>query len=524
MIRLLWIALLALLAACSSDDKTAGISTVETENAMLVIQVTGADSLPAANVLARMRAVRYVHDAGAADSAGGAVAEFATDSLGRIALAASAVESIGLDSVAVEILDGKYGAFDVIPLSTDAAAGDVDSVSLTLAKLGGFKGRISENALERYGDSVMVQVYGTDRVVAVDSNGEFVLEGLPPFEYAIRIVAGDSAVDAVGEVAAGEVSQLGVLLQNSIVIAADSLVSGWMETAREARAAGKTVVGFVHLDSSNFDFTAVREGGADVNVLGMEGKQIPFAVSYWDDSLQLAVVQLQLAAGVDSVRLAWGDGKTDSKNSGRVECSDLWKSVDAAVVQEQNMVSIIDFESGLAPNIREPAHVKDAYLIYLGDSVVSDPLPKNSADGVEADSARGGHVFHWSSEAPNPGGSWTSFVVEVCSPERPCNLEGIDSVVFDIRGDGFYSFALETNGWGDMDGKTIYLDTIATEKWLHKVITPADWDEADNKYGNIGWERIRGHVTHINISAFYTAELWIDDIKFYGVNLDDMRE
>ena len=39
--------------ACS-NDKVAGISTVETENAFL-IQIVREDSLPAANVVARMR-------------------------------------------------------------------------------------------------------------------------------------------------------------------------------------------------------------------------------------------------------------------------------------------------------------------------------------------------------------------------------------------------------------------------------------------------------------------------------------
>lgn len=536
MTRLLLIFLFVVFAACSSDNEVAGISTVETENAML-IQVVDSDSMPAANVLAHMRPVHYVRDvstlpgevgAGGGEASAEFLAEFTTDSLGRILLNYATIDSLKEDSVTIEILDGKYGAFGVVLLGSakcDDDAKCADSVMFKLSKLGTLKGHVSESAMNKAGDSVWIQIYGTDRLVAVDSNGDFELDGLAPFEYEIRIVAGDSILNTTGAVTAGESTHMGVVLQKSVTISADSLVSSWMSASQKARNAGETTIGFIRLDSLNFDFADAQEGGADINVLSADGAPIPFAVSFWNDSLQTAQVQLQLDAGVESVKLVWGDGKTIAKNSGRVERDELWKNVDATLAQELKMVNVIDFESGLTPGMKSPAYVRDAYLAYIGDSsVVSTPLPENSIDGVEEDTTEhAGHVFHWKSVAPKPGGTWTSFVIDLCNPQKPCNLEAIDSVTFDIRGEGFYSFAFETNGWDELDGKTIYLDTLETMDWLHRSITPSDLEPRDDEYGNIGWEVIRHKVTHINISAFYTAEFWIDNIKIYGANLDDMK-
>ncbi|WP_458451219.1 hypothetical protein [Fibrobacter sp.] len=63
--------LVAVILCACSNDKVAGISTVETENAYL-IQVVHEDSLPAVGVLARMRAASFVRSI-ENDSAGGGI-------------------------------------------------------------------------------------------------------------------------------------------------------------------------------------------------------------------------------------------------------------------------------------------------------------------------------------------------------------------------------------------------------------------------------------------------------------------
>ena len=122
---LLFLAVFVSLAfwACS-NDKVAGISTVETENAYLIQFVRG-DSLPAAHVVARMRSVDFVRsvegvDAGVAaekSEEGSAVdsadaeffSEFVTDSLGCIR-----IDSLAVDVATLEVVDAGEGLFKKI--------------------------------------------------------------------------------------------------------------------------------------------------------------------------------------------------------------------------------------------------------------------------------------------------------------------------------------------------------------------------------------------------------------------------
>ncbi len=125
---------------CSSGDKVSGVSTVETQNAFL-IKVVGADSLPATNVLARMRLSSYMQEETGKST--GVLAEYRTDSLGRIFVTDSVAKIFGSNSAAIEIIDGGVGAFAVVKFEADEK--DADSIlvaTMSLEKLGSLKGRI----------------------------------------------------------------------------------------------------------------------------------------------------------------------------------------------------------------------------------------------------------------------------------------------------------------------------------------------------------------------------------------------
>ena len=97
--------LVAVILCACSNDKVAGISTVETENAYL-IQVVHEDSLPAAGVLARMRAASFVRSIDGDSAAPEYYEEFVTDSLGCIR-----IDSLGVDVATIEIVDKGKGLF-----------------------------------------------------------------------------------------------------------------------------------------------------------------------------------------------------------------------------------------------------------------------------------------------------------------------------------------------------------------------------------------------------------------------------
>ena len=195
--KLLLLFLLAMLCACS-NDKVAGISTVETENAYL-IQIVHEDSVPAVGVLARMRAASFVRSIDGDSAAPEYYEEFVTDSLGQIR-----IDSLTVQEAAIEVVDAGEGLFTRI-LAKDIKSGD--SVQYALRKTGSLRGKVY---LPEGVEHAWVQVYGTDRLVKTDSEGFYEMDSLPPYEYGLRVIVGDSIVEQVSTVGAGEAARANV--------------------------------------------------------------------------------------------------------------------------------------------------------------------------------------------------------------------------------------------------------------------------------------------------------------------------
>ena len=177
--------------ACS-DKEVAGISTVETENAFL-IQIVREDSKPAVGVVARMRSVDFVRDIEDDSSKAIFFEEFTTDSLGQIH-----IDSLAVDVATIEIVDAGEGLFTKIS-AEDIQEGD--SVQYALEKTGSLRGKVY---LPDSVDYAWVQVYGTDRLVKTDSEGFYEMDSLPPYEYDMRVIVGDSIIEQSAKIDAGE--------------------------------------------------------------------------------------------------------------------------------------------------------------------------------------------------------------------------------------------------------------------------------------------------------------------------------
>lgn len=393
--KLLLLFLLAMLCACS-NDKVAGISTVETENAYL-IQIVHEDSVPAVGVLARMRAASFVRSVDD-DSAGAEYyEEFVTDSLGQIR-----IDSLTVQEAAIEVVDAGEGLFTRI-LAKDIKSGD--SVQYALRKTGSLRGKVY---LPEGVEHAWVQVYGTDRLVKTDSEGFYEMDSLPPYEYGLRVIVGDSIVEQVSTVGAGE-------------------------------AARANVCAF-----------------------------------------------------------------------------------------EPDSVKVLDFESADAQFVIRELGISEAgYMSSTDTSVKTTPevaiVPETREDiaefFVEAGAGRDGNALHWVSSAGH--GYWSFYGTWVCPEESPCNLSATDSIVFYARGNGVISIALETLGSSNEEGKTLAYDTLKTDNWVRRVITPANFKPRDDKYGNLGWDVISRAVTTISIASYDETEFWIDDVVFYGIKPSD---
>jgi len=378
-----------------SDDKVAGFDTVETENAT-IIKVVDSNLDPVTNAVAHLRSTSYLPNI---KSFSDTLNDFRTDSLGIIRIDSARIASLKSDSAVIEILPTDNSGKSKEGLLTRIALADIlenskDSLELKTKPVGEITGKIGVLA---EGKTAYVQVYGTEHWAAIDSLGNFTLSDLPPAEYELRIVIGDSVQEITATVASDNSENINDLIGN-------------------------------YLD-------------------------------------------------------------------------------------------IVDFESNdYSSLLRAPMHNNEWYLAHQGDSVVTTPEDSNGIAGIEeAGAGRDGHAFHWKSNSPN--GSWSNWGLWLCPSEDPCDFTQVDSIVYYVRGEGRYSFVLESLGENNYKGKAIYRDTLgSTEEWVRKSITPSDFEPGDSSWGNLGWDLISQKVTNVVIPAYGETEIWIDDIRIYGFN------
>ena len=398
------LSVIALSFVACSDEQVSGISTVETENAML-ITVTYQDDTPVARRVATLRPLSYVRDF--SDVFETPQKMVVSDSLGRFAIDSLPFQT---DTFTLELLAEGQGVFKKIPANLLNLADDsVVSMNLVMENLGSISGKT--DCPEGAGNA-FVQVYGTDRLVMTDDSCNFHIDSLAPADYKLRVLVSDSVVESETKVVSNKETQI------------------------------------------------------DIHFYEVE---------------------------------------------------------------------IINFENGFKSSLKAPALEGTGYFATSDSTVTSDPTPETSEKGfVDAGKGREGTAYHWKSNAPN--GRMAFFGIYICHSETPCNLQALDSVEFYVRGNGRYSFAMESLGDSSFNGKALYYDTLkvnlddsgdtSTEissEWKRVAIRPSDFVKGDSSWGNLGWEMVSQKVTNLTIAAYGEAEIWIDDIKLYGIKPSEMK-
>ncbi|MCI6438146.1 hypothetical protein [Fibrobacter sp.] len=137
-----------------------------------------------------------------------------------------------------------------------------------------------------------------------------------------------------------------------------------------------------------------------------------------------------------------------------------------------------------------------AHFVYTNDSNYNWVLMGKTLRGV-TDLSELDSVVFWArgSEAREDSAQWISFSFDV-------QMDSVD---------------LEKNGYEN--GKAWVHMTLDTA-WTRYVVTPEDVADTVRIGGNIGWEKVKDHVTNLNIFGGGVGgpfEIWVDDITIYGV-------
>lgn len=288
------------------------------------------------------------------------------------------------------------------------------------------------------------------------------------------------------------------------VISVDSLLGTWNQPA------GQPTVATILLDASNFDFSRSTATGNDLRIEDSTGRPVPFHIAVWDSALKQGRIQ----AHIDTVLrrkgaklvLSWGERLRPALSDSLA----TWSGVSDSVQQLVTSVLIDDFEAG---NLRTllPGPNLGWY------TAASDTVAKVSRDSLKpAGMGRSGKAMMMVYDATAPRYSLTGTAVAV----QAVSLRSMDSLVLWVRGSGNLSIAFDhlTNG----TGPKAWISRNIDSSWTRLSIRPQDLNPpvAGSKY-SVGWVGVRDSVTHLSFLINGGSQLWLDDIRMYGVNRGD---
>ena len=186
-----------------------------------------------------------------------------------------------------------------------------------------------------------------------------------------------------------------------------------------------------------------------------------------------------------------------------------WKAIaEPYSTKFTNPVMVLqDFEDG----------IKSWYVntdaLFKGTTLT--PLAKNVADGIVYDSTRKSKVFHGEYKLADDDYAW---VLVGTTFEHEMNFSAIDSVVFDVKGDGNIRLSLENyiNDTKSLKAATDWMPI--TEKWQHINVNPAELCVGNAKTETCftSWSGVKYLVKQLHIFPQDGTEFYIDNVTIYG--------
>lgn len=316
-----------------------------------------------------------------------------------------------------------------------------------------------------------------------------------------------AGVLALGSCSADRSAGNSVETENTVgarMMSVDSLLGSWNQPA------GQPTVATIRLDASNFDFSRSTAAGNDLRLADSAGRPVPFHIAVWDSALKQGRIQ----AHIDSVLrrkgaklvLSWGERLRPALSDSVA----TWSGISDSVQQLVTSVLVDDFEGGNL-NTRLPGPGLGWY------TAASDTVAKVSKDSLKpAGMGRSGKAMMMAYTAIAPRYSLTGTAVAV----QAVSLRSMDSLVLWVRGSGNLSIAFDhlTNG----TGPKAWISQEIDSNWTRLRIRPQDLNPpvAGSSY-NVGWVGVRDSVTHLTFLINGGSQLWLDDIRMYGVNRGD---
>ena len=287
-------------------------------------------------------------------------------------------------------------------------------------------------------------------------------------------------------------------------ISVDSVLPDWN------RPHGVPTIATLKLDSTNFAFDEVDSTGTEVDVQTEAGIPIPFNKVFWDKAARRARLQVRLDTNLLDRRtrflIRWKMDSKERSNPGAV-----WSGIPDSQRLALTSVLVDDFERGTMQNLLPIPQVW-----YMGGS----DLGRIASFTIGAAGAnRSGNALGIEYSANAALGQYA--LMGTALGPGVYNLRSLDSIVFYARGSGTFHPSLDrwTNGMGYKARVKVPIDST----WRRVRIRPKDFETSIDISGNIGWRYIRDSVTNLTFMVAGGSELWVDDVRFYGIDRGDLR-
>jgi hypothetical protein len=270
-------------------------------------------------------------------------------------------------------------------------------------------------------------------------------------------------------------------------------------------------VATLRLDASNFDFSRSDSEGRDLSIQGTDGVAIPFQIVFWDRIAELGRLKVRIDTGLlrpgSRFVLHWNQTPAVRSDSAAV-----WAAIPDSQVLAINSVLVDDFEHGVLQNL-----LPDSAVWRTGKSTSATI---SSFGLVTAPAGRSGQVLHLSYTADTTSGQYVLTGTQLAISPR-C-FRSMDSLVFWVKGTGLFSPALEHIS--DTSSVKAWRRRVLDTGWQRMSIRPQDFDSAlKNISSVVGWSGVRDSVTSLTFLIGGGSDLWIDDIRIYGIGPDDLR-
>ncbi len=501
--------------ACSNRDVAGGGSSVETDNS-LTIQALNKDGTPSAGAVARIRPLWYVAGADSDTLFKGRSYNPVADSQGMFRM-----DSIPEERYMLELIGSEGRSFVEINLRDTANKNQTKQVRLSpIGKV------VGATKIPDGSEFAVVQIYGFEHYAITDSQGNFSMDSLPSGILHFRTIlqtGGSVLAEDLVKIDSNRTSNVGVMPDATIysenaqtwmyskLISVDSLISDWMLPITSP------TVGFLRLDSTSFDFSQVMGDGRDLRFFDLSGDRVSFEIAEWDSLNQRAQIRVRIESVLpgQSILMSWGRPGAIQPPS-----VDIWEGMSDSLVLELYSLDIDDFEDGdMRSNMKLPVPPHGWYIVPQDTSVVFSPLPDDSLiNGLQPSGAgKSGTSFHVTSSAV----SWKWTLFGMVMGVEPKNFTAMDSIVYWVRGNGNYQFVLESLA-ESFPGKVVYADTLDSI-WTRERIIPEDFGLGKEGNGQVDWPLLRATITNLTIFAMGNCDIWIDDIRIYGLNRDDLK-